>query len=260
MQKKLLINLSIVTVILLGTLPFLQLLWNHPFVSGTPDVLVFTGFATSSLQAQAVYAKASHGFFTALQLFPFTFLQGVIMNLTNTLNPLMNFWIIQHLMNFVSTGLFFILGRKITHTTIGGIIAAFVSTIILDIPIATNGGLPRFLSSFQYSAMFFIALLTFFPERQNNVPFFPRLLLMLLSAGVLFSHHHFGVLRLMAMVYITTGLIVASVYFSPFKKLRTVLFSSLHAFLLTILIWTISNITYLSFFFDNFGPSVLTNH
>jgi hypothetical protein len=112
MRKTFLINLSIITVILLGTLPFIQLLWNHPYISGTPDALVFTGFATSSLRAQAIYAKASHGFFTALQFFPFTFLQGVIMNLANTLNTLMNFWIIQHLMNFVSTGLFFILGSS----------------------------------------------------------------------------------------------------------------------------------------------------
>ena len=112
MQKTTLTNLSIVAIILLGTLPFLQLLWNHPFIGGTPDVLVFTGFATSSLQAQAIDAKANHGFFTALQLFPFTFLQGVIMNLANTLNPLLNFWILQHIMNFVSTGLFFILGRN----------------------------------------------------------------------------------------------------------------------------------------------------
>lgn len=250
--KKILIVSAIIVVLFLGTLPFIQLLWNHPFLQGTADVITLTQCAKMTIDAQTITCQGSHGYYNALQLFPFLPLQGVAMTLMNTLSPLLNFWLMQHLLTFLNTSLFLILGRRLTGSTIGGILAALFSFFILDIPIVYNAGLARFLSTFQYSLLFFISILTFFPQQKNQLSQWNiRFLIFLIGSATLFSHHHFGMLRIVILLFSIVIIMLIFRFFSP-KYPRTILNPSLQAILAVIAVWIISNISYLSFFFGDF--------
>ena len=250
---------AIISILALGTLPFVQLLWNHPFESGTPDVIIFAQYAKETIDTGIVTARGNHGFFTALQLFPFIFLQSAIMSLLNSLHPLANLWIMQHIISFLNTGLFFILGRKLTRSTLGGMISATVSFMLLDIPIWQDAGFPRYLSTFQYSSIFLFGLLAFLPDKdQGYSPWAIRLLVIFLGSGMLFSHHHFGLVRITLFIINIIILIFLMVWrqFIPTKFLTSIL-QSLFFFLF---LWLVSNLPYIQFFWHDFiGPLFFKN-
>lgn len=243
--------LAIASVLTLGTLPFLQLFWNHPFEAGTADIITFAQHAKQTISSGTITAKGTHGFFTALQLFPFLFLQSVVMTLVNSFTPILNLWVMQHVITFLNTSVFFVLGRKCTRSILGGIITAATSFMILDIPIWNDAGLPRYLSTFQYSSTFLFCMLAFFPDKgQHYQPWITRFLVLLLGAAVLFSHHHFGLIR----IAILLAGILLMIIIAPQKKSLPLRFliPSLQAILFAIFVLVLSNLAYLDFFLHDF--------
>ncbi|GEM_PF-4788732 len=203
---KIIIPIATVIAIFLGGFAYSYLFWDHPYMGGYPDVAILAQSTQQTILNERIVSTRPDGQPLALQLFPFGFLENTGMTLLNGLEPILNLWILQQLFPYLYVALFFLIGRNLFKSTFGGILTAFATGVIADLPLFTDQTFSLFLSSYTLSFIFFITLIAFFPflgERQG--PRFGWLFVAILTLGTLFSHYHYGPIRYVAIIFGISG-------------------------------------------------------
>ena len=199
---KIIVPLAAVIAIFLGGFAYSYLFWNHPYMGGYPDVAILAQSTQQTIQNERIVSTRPDGQPLALQLFPFGFLENTGMTLLNGLEPILNLWILQQLFPYLYVALFFLIGRNLFKSTLGGILTAFATGVIADLPLFTEQTFTLFISSYTLSFIFFITLIAFLPFFwQRSSPQFGWLLVAILTLGTLFSHYHYGPIRYVAILF-----------------------------------------------------------
>lgn len=250
----LLTTIAVGLTILIGGLSYAYLFFNHPYMGGFPDVATLAQSATQTILSGTITSESNTGGDYATQLFPFIFLENVVLTFSNGLHPLANLWILQELLPFLYIALFFIIGRNLTGRTIGGLISALIAGLIADTPILFDQAFARFISTFALSFIIYLSFIAFFPKLRllRSVPAY--IMLFILGSATLFYHHHFGPLRLMVLLL---ALFCIGLFFSRQSSFKKYSARSILAFMIVILFFAVSNAPLLPQGIQLFLPQVL---
>lgn len=252
-MKKIWETIGVIAIITLGTMVFFFLLFSHPYIGGTADVITFIRNAIDTMKTQTITAQGAVGNYNALQLFPFVLLEGTAMTLQNSMSILLNFWLLQQVVSFLHTVLFYIVGKRITKKVLGGIMAALMSFVMVDSQIIFSSGMARFLSSYQYSFLFLIAIFFYLTTlSETKSPWKIRIMVFILGSGMLLSHHHFGIIRSVLLLVSISLLLFFPILKNLFRAYRPQLLYSAQGISLALLVGIIFNIPYISFFLHDF--------
>ena len=213
-------GIIVILVIFAGGFSYAYLFWNHPYMGGYPDVAVHALNALQTIQSASITAQTMLGNSSPRQFFPFLALETAGLSLVNGLEPLTNLWILQELLPFLYVALFFIIGRNLTGNALGGILSAYLTGVVADLPIFSDFAFSRFISTYTVSFVVFAAVIAFFPHlyRMKN-RLLAGIFFFILGTSALFYHHHFGIFRFAALIIVCCTLIILTKYKNQFRSL-----------------------------------------